>query len=846
MRNFPKEQLTFGEFLEQVKENALGAFENQDYQFEMLVDKLDLARDLSRNPLFDTMFVLQNLQSQNVPSQNPQQAAVAPYEFENTIAKFDLTLNSYESHQGIQFTLEYRTKLFKREMIERLAGHFVNILNQISENPDQKLMEVDILSGKEKEQLIYGFNNTEQEYSSNITIHQLFEEQVQKTPRQLALVFNDQKLTYLELNQKANQLARLLQQKGVKSEQIVGIMMERSLEMVISMIAVLKAGAAYLPIDPSYPEARIEYMITDSNTGILLTQDKLSDDLNFTGEWIVVDELDLSSYVNTNLSIEHHSTDLAYVIYTSGSTGKPKGVMVEHKGIANIQEYSVESFGINETDKILQFASSAFDASVWEIYLALLSGATLYLIENDRINDYRKFESYLNDNGITSVTLPPVYLNHLSVANIHSLKRVITGGSATNYELVTRWKDKVDYINAYGPTESTICATVWKAKKDGMVQKNIPIGMPIFNTKVYILDKNQKPLPVGVVGELCIGGAGLARGYLNKPDLTEERFVHNEFVGERIYRTGDLARWLVDGNIEFIGRMDNQVKIRGYRIELGEIEHQLLEHDKIQETVVIVKQDQTKSKYIVAYFVSKEKLPVAELKTYLSKNLPQYMIPSYFIQLDNLPISANGKIDHKALPETDSMIQAKEYIAPQNEIEEKLTLIWSEILGAKKIGITDNFFELGGHSLKATSLVTRIYKEFEVEIPLSQIFNNPTINQLAKYIQSAEKNIYSSIKAIEVKDGLDAYYPVSSAQKRVYILNQLERMNTSYNMPGALGIRGDFDKKRLNDAFRALIQRHDAFRTSFEMIDGEVVQRIHQEVGFEINYFDQKGEIRIY
>ncbi len=767
----------------------MDAFENQDYQFDMLVEKLDLQRDLSRNPLFDTMFTLQNFADQR---DDHQDSGLVSYDFSNKITKFDLSLTAIEGNEEIQFAIEYSTQLFKKYTIERMAKHFETIVTAIVENPEIKIADIEMISNEERLEILNEFNDTQVDYPKDKTLTKLFEEQVAKTADKVALVLDNEQMTYQELDQRSTYLAKLLRDKGISRNQIVGMLVEPSFEMVIGIFAILKAGGAYLPIDPAYPQERIKYILTDSKPKIdVNSRSTFLDKFNLTVELIAVDKQDLSGYNQTNLNIESNSTDLAYVIYTSGSTGKPKGVMIEHQGIANLKNSWKDDFAITQNDRIIQFASCAFDASVSEIYMALLLGATLYVISNDIINDYRKFESYLNENAITTVTLHPVYLNHLSLENILSLKRVITAGSATNYDLVNRWRGNVDYINAYGPTETTICATVWKAMKDGMIQKNIPIGMPISNTKAYILDKNLKPVPIGVIGELCIAGEGLARGYLNRPDLTAERFVENEFIGERIYRTGDLARRLVDGNIEFIGRMDNQVKIRGYRIEPGEIEQKLLEHANIFETVVLDQKDKDDNKDLVVYFVAYNELSIAELKTYLSRELPEYMIPSYFVQLDQMPLTPNGKVDTKALIELEK-VQTKEYVAPSNETEEKLVTIWLEILGIEKVGLTDNFFEIGGHSLRATSLITEIYKAFRVELPLRVIFRTPTIRELAGYIQNAEELSYlKDENLVLLKRGTDDLnlFLVHGGDGEVEgYLDFAERQNPEFN---CWGIRAD-------------------------------------------------------
>ncbi len=830
MRNYPEGDKKFLDFLQEVKENALTGYEHQDYQFEELVNKLDIPRSLNRNPLFDTMFTLQNLDIKALRMGNLQ---FSTYEIKSRTAKIDLTCQAIERNGCLDFTLEYDTKLFKKETVERLRRHVENVLNIIVEQPQIKLADIEFVSEEEKRQILVDFNNTKRSYPKDKTIQKLFEEQVEKNPDHIAVILEERQLTYQELNNKANQLARNLREKGVKKDSIVGIMVERSPEMIIGIVGILKAGGAYLPIDPKYPKERIRYILKDSAAKILLTQGNLADELAFKGQIIDLNVQELYQGDDTNLLPRNSADDLAYIIYTSGSTGKPKGVMVEHRGIANLQIFFRESFGINQTDRIIQFASSSFDASVWETFMALLAGATLYLAPMKAINNYLKFEEFINNNEITIATLPPTYLANLNPDKVTSLKRLITAGSATNFELLNKWGEKLQYVNAYGPTETTICTTVWQNTEEEITSSSIPIGKPINNTRVFILDGNSKLLPIGIAGELCVSGDILARGYLNKAKLTAEKFVENPYEpGERMYRTGDLARWLPDGNIEFLGRIDHQVKIRGFRIELGEIEGELIKHPFIKDALVLDKEDVSGGKYLCAYIENEQELAIADIREYLAKKLPDYMIPSTFVQLGKMPLTPNGKIDRKALPEPEKRHgTGAEYVAPRNKGEETLVQIWQDVLGIEKVGIEDNFFELGGHSLKTITLVARIHKEFGVEVSLQDVFKFQTIKELSKLIGESAQQTYTGIEKVDERE----YYPVSSAQKRMFILNLLENNGTAYNMPAALEVKGLLDKERFEDVWKKLIKRHEPLRTSFELIDGETVQRVHQEVDFTID-----------
>ncbi|MCK4259133.1 MAG: amino acid adenylation domain-containing protein, partial [Halanaerobiales bacterium] len=829
LRNLPTGEKNVLQFLTEVKENALKAYEHQDYQFEMLVEKLDLERDLNRNPLFDTMFVLQNSDSSELMVSDLK---LHPYEFKNRIAKFDLTLNAVKTDEGIQCSLEYRTKLFKKETIERFAGHLENVIYQVVEEPELAVSDIEIISEEEKEQLLFEWNNTRGDYPEKQTISQLFEEQVCKTPNQIAVVFAKEQITYEKLNAKANQLARFLREKGVQSNQIVGIMAERSLEMFIGIMAILKAGGAYLSIDPTYPAERINYMLNDSQTNLLLTQHHLKGQIPFLGEIVDLEEEKLFTGDTSNLELSNNASDLAYVIYTSGSTGKPKGVLLEHIGIANLSQFFKESLGVNAEDRIVQFATCAFDASVWETYMALLSGATLYLITKDTINDHERFENFLNTSGITIATLPPIFLTNLRPKKVASLRKIVTAGSATNFVLVNRWKESVEYINAYGPTETTICASAWKCQEDESTYRTVPIGNPILNTQVYILNKNNHLVPPGVVGELCVSGVTLARGYLNRPELTGEKFVTNPYTKERMYRTGDLARWLGDSNIEFVGRMDTQVKVRGYRIEIGEIENQLLRHDAVNEVVVVARSDQEENKYLAAYFVSDGELKVAELRSFLSKELPDYMIPTYFVSLEKMPLTSNGKIDQKALPEVvESMMIEVVYVAPESEVEKTLAQIWSDVLGVSTIGINDNFFALGGDSIKAMQILARA-NEYGLNIPVKEIFKHKTIAQILKNVDYNKEKIV--ISQAEVS-GEVLLTPI----QRWFFEHQFSHQHY-WNQLNLFSLREDVDVKLLEDVFKKIIEHHDALRMGYNFENGQVQQfnLRFDEVDFELGLIE--------
>ncbi len=930
LRNSHTGEKRFKEFLQEIKRIMLNAFENQEYQFEELVDQLEVNRDAGRNPIFDVMFILQDKLSHKEGS-----LKLKPYKYNGNTAKFDLTLVAEESEQKLSFSLIYSTKLFKKETVNWFIGCFRKVISCVLENPGKKILEIEIISKTEKSEILFNFNNTETEYPRNKTIHRLFAEQSEKSPDTLAVVgrvgvilgsYPVVSLSYRALNQKSDQLAGLLKGNGIETNTIVGIMMERSIEMVIGVLGILKAGGAYLPIGPGYPVERKQYMLRDSSTKLVLTtRDQGEEVQKFKSsevETIFLEEVEAlrspegeqppvwAPFKAADLisphAVWHHapyavlhavsSEILAYIIYTSGSTGQPKGVMVDHRNVVRlVKNTNYVEFRLG--DRILPTGALEFDASTFEIWGALLNGIELYLEKDDIILSPGKIKETIQRNQVSTMWLTAPLFNQLLQEDIEifrGLRNLLVGGDVLSPSHINRLRaefPELNIINGYGPTENTTFSTTYLIDKE--YQKNIPIGNAIANSTAYIVDRFNNLLPIGVPGELIVGGDGVARGYMNNPELTAEKFIsapgwwrdHNlnsyslepsPGEGEQLvtrkfsvhysvslYKTGDLTRWLPNGNIEFLGRMDQQVKIRGYRIELGEIESRLLKRDDIKETVVISRSDENGDKYLCAYIVPKvpryisteaqgperaaiylaqddisESRPgpgkAGDLRQYLSQELPDYMIPSYFVFLDNIPLTPNRKLNRKLLPKPE-VVSAMEYIAPQDEIEKKLAVIWKKVLNvASDVGIDDNFFELGGHSLKGTVLTAKIHKEFNVRISLSEIFRFPTIKQLGKHIKEAAPEKYLPIESAKKKD----YYELSSAQKRLYILDQMEFESTSYNIPSLFILEEEPDRDKLKGALRKLMVRHESFRTSFHMIEGEPVQTIHSpdDIEFEIEY----------
>lgn len=862
--NYPSGEKRFDQFLREVKENTLTAFENQEYPYEELVEKVSVQRDLSRNPLFDVMFVLQNIF--DAPSdfsdeeERMESLKIIPYSYENRTAKFDLTLIAVEKGETFYFIFEYCTKLFREDTIRRFITHFKNIITQVLENPGKKISGIEIITGDEKKRLLYDFNDTKAGYPQDKVIHELFEEQAGKTPGNIAVEGvgtrfiasvpqeYSMQIAYRELNKKSNQLAHLLRARGVRPDSIVPIMIDRSTDMIIVMLGILKSGGAYLPIDPEYPPGRILYMLNDSMAGPLISSGKFNNPLKIPR---MIDLLDdeicrVLGADNRSANPEKitHPGNLLYVIYTSGSTGKSKGVLVKHRGFVNLVYYHRKVFSQDPGARISQAAGPAFDAMAFEIWPCLLSAGTLVIADNETRRVPGKMKEWLIKNEITISFQPTVIAERLLLEEWPrqgiALRALRTAG-----EQLTRYPGPhhpFQLFNLYGPTEDTVWTTWTEVKADQANEKYPWIGKPVANHRIYILAVDSTLQAVGVQGELCIAGAGLAVGYLNRPDLTAEKFAADPFVpGEKMYRTGDRARWQPDGNIEFLGRIDNQVKIRGFRIEPGEIESQLMAFPHIKEAVVVDRKDEEKSNYLIAYVVSDAAIDGSELRYNLSKILPDYMIPVYFVRLDEIPLTPNGKVDRKALP-APTFAGVKEVTAPKDEVEKRLVRIWSRVLGIEedRISTGANFFELGGHSLKATILTAQMHEEFAAEIPISKIFHLATLKELSQYIKRTAGRRHLSIESAERKE----YYSISSAQKRLYIMHQMDAESRSYNLPMVVLLEGKLEKNKFAHAFKKMINRHESLRTSFEITAGRTVQKIHSpgEIEFETEYHESEEE----
>jgi fengycin family lipopeptide synthetase D len=1171
MRNYPKGEKTYEEFLKEVIAHSITAFENQDVQFEELVEKLAVERNPSRNPLFDISMVVQNFrqvntgkgistggistgekfgQNETLPRTDNNYPS-SGLEYKNPTAKFDMTFFIRESEGDISINVEYYTGIFKQETIRRLTSHFQNIVKAVIDEPDIKLKDIEIISKEEKEQVLNEFNDTVEEFPRDKTIHRLVEEQVEKTPDYIAVVHGLAVLSYQELGQKANRLARyLFYEHGVQPDDRVGILMAGSIHLAVALMGILKAGAAYVPLDPSLPVERIKYMIRDASIGVVISERKYIKTLNglqwecsglhrylctdsfdiyaedeveqselmnrelwdhvgetgigeitgggwvssYTGESLSREEMDeygnnivkklapllhpgvrvleigcasgitmyriaanVGLYYGTDLSpviieknkkrvkqeghrniklsclaaheidqLEERNFDLiimnsviqcfhghnylgkvihmcidllgergylfigdimdqekkgalvreleefkrdtgatknyttktdfsselfvsrgywrdlaaglkeveavefsgkihtienelskfrydtlmsvnkkvssaenkvqgekekyqddlrvlsgfgcgpfhldipcgslAYIIYTSGTGGEPKGVEVEHRGVVNTLLSRGAEYEMGPDVVSLQLFSYGFDGFVTSFFTPIISGARVVLLKKEEMGDIEKIRDVIRGNQVTHfISVPSFYSVLIESAvgeDLSSLRAVTLAGERVNGNVLERTvakNDTLEIINEYGVTEGSVMSTIYRRQERDAI---IKIGGPIWNTRLYILDEAQRLLPIGVAGELCLSGDGLARGYLNNPELTAEKFDHDlwdfqdyrdeekrgnyqKFLQKeppgrrRLYKTGDLARWLWDGNVEFLGRIDYQVKIRGFRIELGEIESRLSRHESIREAVVIDRENREGDRYLCAYinFGSVSGLTHAEMKEYLSRVVPDYMVPAYFVQLDEIPLTSSGKVDRKKLPEPETAA-SEGYTPPGNRVEEALVKIWSEVLGVDVLpGIEANFFDLGGHSLKATILTSRIHKELDVKVPLAEVFKRQTIRELAGYIRETGQTKYAVVEPLEKKE----YYALSSAQKRLYFLQQMAPGSTGYNMPLVLSMGKELEREKLESTLKKLIARHESLRTSFGTVNDIPVQEIHDRVEFEMEYYDLAG-----
>ena len=837
MRGQPRRELRFEEFLDRVKQSVLDAHRNQDFQFDELVETLAVERDLSRSPLFDTVFASVEDRTRRWTLDGLR---VEVLDFDWKVAKFDLTLLATRRGEGIDFEIEYCSRLFHRTTIRRLGGHFRRLLEQIAVSPRARIGELDLLTSPERQQLLVELVELVEPTATDRprppapappAIHSLVERRAASAPAGIAVVDGDRWVSYGELDRRANRIARALLGAGVGREEVVAIVAGPSVEMIAGILGILKAGAAFLPIDPDSPERRTAAMLEDSGARIVLEAGG--------GAWrddhrlvLDLDDPFLGRGDASDPGVPVGGRDLAYVIYTSGTTGAPKGVMIEHRSVVNLCAWHLDAFRVTADDRASKYARFGFDASVWEIFPYLQAGATLHMIDEAIRLDLPRLGRYFESRGISIAFLPTQVCELFMEQECSSLRVLLTGGDRLRLVRPRGYR----LVNNYGPTEDTVVTTSGPVTG---AEERIPIGRPLADTRVVLLDRGGRPVPFGVPGELCIGGAGLARGYLGDPRKTAERFRPSP-VGPaaRMYRTGDLCRWRTDGQLEFVGRTDQQVKVRGCRTEPREIETTLLTHPAVKDAVVVARRDTDGSSALAAYVVWTGEADPAGLRDHLAERLPDYMVPATLDSLDAIPINDRGKVDTGALPRPEPA--GRTHVAPRTDLERRLAAIWCQVLDRDTVGVHDNFFEIGGHSLRATVMLAKANRELDAEVALGVVFDHPSIAALAPHFEAAARPALSVIPRAPGR----LAYATTPTQKLLYLVCSSQK-GIEYNLPMAFRLQGDLDADRLDRAFRQLIRRHEALRTSFRVVDGQIVQVISRAVEFAIELCERVDEDEI-
>ncbi len=837
----PESQKPLSEYLQEVKKVCLGAYDNQGIPYDEVIESLEVPRVMNRNPLFDTMLVVQNMDLDELKTND---LTFEQHEFDLGSSQLDLSIIVFENSDSLDFTIQYSTSLFTRSTIETFVERLKFVAQQVVSGSNKRLGQFELVDAKEKERLLNDFQGTKLDIDYSTNVIDLIKNQVAKNPKHAALVHNDAICTYQELDQRSSLLANVLIDKKVGKGSVVPVILGRSTDTILSLLAIVKTGGAYVFIDPDYPKARIDFMLKDSNAEVIITSIKLKETLTLTEsiDQIYIDSLDWSSEIDGNLERSIKSSDLAYLVYTSGSTGTPKGVKLTHQNLLAFVQWSLEEFKDTDFEIVYNATSYSFDLSIFEIFYSLSAGKTIRILENGL-----EIPKYIDQDEKVLLNTVPVVIKEVLERNT-DLRNVVAINMAG--EPISQFvKDKLnleayEVRNLYGPSEDTTYSTFHQIQNSKSIQN---IGKPIANTTAYVLDKDNCLAPIGLPGELCLAGDCVAEGYFNQEVLTNEKFVKDDWSSGRVmYRTGDLVRWMDNGELEYLGRIDDQIKIRGFRIELKEIEQKLLEHKEVVECVVIdLKDDETNDTILCAYYVTvqNEQIESKGIRSQLSKMLPAYMIPNRFMQLEALPLTPNGKVDKRALPFPENKTTRSESETPQTETAKWMAEVWKSILNIDQIHSNSNFFESGGHSLHAMQVVSRIGQEWNVEASIRTIFEHPELQDLADWIDEL-KSMSEPLKKVHTpipNADIQTYYPLSSSQNRIYVLEQFRNMGTAYNMPGALNLYGRIEIKKLESAFKTLIRRHESLRTSFHMHGEQPVQKIHNEVEFSLEKL--KGDV---
>ncbi len=846
LRTSLKGEPGFREFLGRVKNSALGAYAHQDLPFEKLVAELQPERDLGRNPLFQVMFQFQNTANAELELND---LVVAPLDVSTETAKFDLMLAAREENGQVVCVIEYSSELFAGKTIERMLEQYATLLVAVVASPDEQISKLSLMTESERRQLSHEWNATAVEFAelkAGPGIHQLFAQQAAQTPSAVALICSGEHLTYGELNRRANQLGRYLRRKGAGPETRIAICLERSLDMIVSLLAVLKAGAAYVPLEPGHPLERRSFILDDSRSSMILTQSNLGQCLpECNASVLALDELQSELDAESGEDFDSGTTvaNAAHVLYTSGSTGRPKGVISSHAASLNRFAWMWHAYPFSKGEVCCQKTSLSFVDSIWEVFGPLLRGVPLLIVPREVVKDPQLLLATLAQNKVSRLVLVPSLLRVIleaagqSQPQLSNLRYCVCSGETLSRQLAASFRKTLPattLINLYGSSEVAADVTCYEVNgSEGL--NEIPIGRPIANTQAYVLDHKLQLAAVGVPGEIFVGGEGLARGYLERADLTAERFLPNPFGhGERLFRTGDLGRYLADGNIEYRGRRDHQVKIRGFRIELAEIETALTAHSQVRETVVIARTDVHGEKQLVAYVVANDQTGVEELRRHLRAKLPEYMMPALFVMLDELPLTPSGKLDRLALPEPGKAFDREDFVAPRTPTEDVLAGIWREVLDVDQVGIHDDFFSLGGHSLLLTRIASRIRDTFAIELSLRSLFEAATVAQSAELIEKALR-LSGQNESLPLMAGSRGHeLPLSFAQERLWFFDQLEPGSAAYNIPRALRLKGQLDHSALQRSAAAIFARHEVLRTRFGSLDGRPVLSVADQLAVEI------------